>query len=101
MPSYTFCGCIPYDFPETRDDRGVIVGRVNPGDERDFAEAPTADWFPSDGPLPKRLPDVEPEDEDAPESAPEPPRLPSPPALPPLEPPPATTPPDGTPENEG
>jgi hypothetical protein len=61
VPSFTFCGCIPYDFPETRDEHGVIVGRVNPGDERDFAEAPTADWFPSDGPLPKRLPDPEPE----------------------------------------
>jgi hypothetical protein len=81
MPEFTFCGTTPCSFPETRDARAVIVGYVKPGEEREFSgpfgvmvpedpdEAaawfppPTADWFPSDGPLPKRLADPEPEDE--------------------------------------
>jgi hypothetical protein len=65
----------------------VIIGFVNPGDEREFSgpsgvtvpedpdaaaawfPAPTADWFPSDGPLPKRLPDPEPDPEPDPKDA--------------------------------
>jgi hypothetical protein len=80
MPEFTFCGTTPCSFPETRDAHAVIIGFVNPGDEREFTgpfgvmvpedpdeaaawfPAPTADWFPSGGPLPKRLPDPEPED---------------------------------------
>jgi hypothetical protein len=80
MPSsYTFCSCVAANFPESRDAHADIVGYVEPGDGREFDApfgatppedaderawwfpAPTADWFPSDGELPKRLADPEPE----------------------------------------
>jgi hypothetical protein len=78
MPeSFTFCAFTPGNFPETRDSHDVIVGYVVPGDVRDFDAAfstvapqapkdgpappwfpaPTADWFPSGGPLPNLNPD--------------------------------------------
>jgi len=81
MPeSFTFCGCVAANFPESRDAHADIVGYAEPGDEREFDApfgatppedaderawwfpAPTADWFASDGPLPKRLADPEPEE---------------------------------------
>jgi hypothetical protein len=81
MPSsYTFCGTVAANFPESRDAHADIVGYVEPGAEREFDApfgttppedaderawwfpAPTADWFPSDGELPKRLADPEPEE---------------------------------------
>jgi hypothetical protein len=80
MPeSFTFCGCTAVNFPESRDAHADIVGYTEPGAEREFDApfgatppedpeerawwfpAPTADWFPSDGELPKRLADPEPE----------------------------------------
>jgi hypothetical protein len=78
--SYTFCGTVAANFPESRDAHADIVGYVEPGAEREFDApfgatppedederawwfpAPTADWFPSDGELPKRLADPEPEE---------------------------------------
>ena len=77
MPEYAYAGTTPRAYPETRDEEGVIIGTVSYGDVRQFdaewdppepAEgeeplpeppgwpAPDADWFPSDGPLPVRLP---------------------------------------------
>jgi hypothetical protein len=77
MPSFTYCGTTPKSYAEERDEEGVIIGTVSCGDEREFdaewtppepAEgeeplpeppgwpAPDADWFPSGGPLPVRLP---------------------------------------------
>lgn len=104
--SYTFCGCVASNFPESRDAHADIVGYVEPGQEREFDApfgatppedederawwfpAPTADWFPSDGELPKRLADPEPEEAaDGAESKP------AAPALPPLPPRPVVTPP--------
>jgi hypothetical protein len=95
MPeSFTFCGCTAANFPESRDAHADIVGYTEPGAEREFdapfgAEAPkdpaerawwfpapTADWFASDGELPKRLADPEPEDE--PETPAEPVATPAP-----------------------
>ena len=106
MPeTYTFCGTVACDYPFTRDAHGEILGRVNPGDEREFSgpfgetapdeadaawwfSAPTGDWFPSDGELPKRLADPEPEEAaDGAESKP------AAPALPPLPPRPVSPPP--------
>lgn len=106
MPSYTFCGTTAHDFAWSRDAGAVIVGHVEPGAVRDFDgpagsqapegedarwyfAAPTDDWFPSDGELPKRLPDPEPaeaEDTSQPEAA-------KPPALPLIAPRPLTPPP--------
>jgi hypothetical protein len=111
MPSFTFCGCIPASFPETRDADAVIVGYVRLGGEREFSgpfgerepedpdeaaawfPAPTADWFPSGGPLPKRVADPEPED--GAETAPAPPARPVPAPRPVITPPAAVTPPAG------
>jgi hypothetical protein len=78
MPSsYTFCGTVAANFPESRDAHADIIGYTEPGAEREFDApfgatppedaderawwfpAPTADWFPSDGELPKRLADPE------------------------------------------
>jgi hypothetical protein len=106
MPSsYTFCGTVAANFPESRDAHADIVGYVTPGDEREFDApfgaappedaderawwfpAPTADWFPSDGPLPKRLAGPEPDDA---QSAPAAAALP-PPAPRPVTPPPAAS----------
>jgi hypothetical protein len=116
MPeSFTFCGTTAASFPETRDAHAVIIGFVNPGDEREFTAAwdavapekaqewfpaPTADWFPSGGPLPKRLPDPEPdpegEGEEALEGAPKPPAVPPPTPRAALKPAATTPPPKGS-----
>jgi hypothetical protein len=108
MPdSFTYCGFTPGNFPETRDSHDVIVGYVVPGDERDFdaafntvtpekAEtwfpAPTADWYPSDGPLPNLNPD------DGAEKPAEPPAAPAPAAKAAVKAPASVTPPAATPE---
>ena len=114
MPSsYTFCSCLPANFPESRDAHANIVGYVEPGDEREFDApfgatppkddawwfpAPTADWFASDGPLPKRLADPEPESSlDGPESVPAAPAVPVPPSRPVSPPAASTAPPSTTP----
>ena len=49
MPLYRFAGPQPYYFPASRDSRGVPLGDVNPGDERDLDEPVGQWWVPADG----------------------------------------------------
>ena len=123
MPTYAYCGTTPKSYAEERDEEGVIIGTVSYGDVREFSRewvppepaegeeplpeppgwpAPDADWFPSGGPLPVRLP----AEESTEGKVPEPPRAPAvPPRVPaaPRTPPPAAPAPpaDGAEKEEG
>ena len=48
MPRYRFAGPGPYYFPASRDSRGVPLGDVNPGDERDLDDPVGPWWVPAD-----------------------------------------------------
>lgn len=49
MPAFVFSGLIPTDYPFAKDAQGQNLGRVEPGDEREFDEAPDQWWVPADG----------------------------------------------------
>ena len=49
MPLYRFAGPGPYVYPETRDAHGRNVGQAEPGDVREFEQAPDPMWVPADG----------------------------------------------------
>jgi hypothetical protein len=49
MPPFRFTGLIDYYYPGTRDTKGVLLGTVEPGAERDLDEAPDRWWIPADG----------------------------------------------------
>ena len=49
MPLYRFAGPTPYYFPASRDTRGVPLGDIQPGDERDLDEPVGQWWVPADG----------------------------------------------------
>lgn len=48
MPQYRFAGPTAYDFPASRDARGIPLGTVEPGDVRDLDEPPGPWWVPAD-----------------------------------------------------
>jgi hypothetical protein len=73
MPPYRFAGPGPYDFPASRDTRGIPLGTVEPGDVRDLDEPIGPWWVPaSDG--------------QGAEPASSPPGIPAPAAAPPASP---------------
>lgn len=47
MPEFTYTGLIPWNYPETRDATGVLLGDVAVGDVRDLGEAPDDKWAPA------------------------------------------------------
>lgn len=49
MPAFRFTGLVPFVYPESRDALGRNVSQVEPGDVREFAEAPDYMWVPADG----------------------------------------------------
>lgn len=49
MPVFAFSGLVPVDYPFAKDGRGQNLGRVEPGDEREFDTAPDQWWVPADG----------------------------------------------------
>lgn len=49
MPPFRFCAPSAYDYPASRDTKGVPLGTVQPGDVRDLDEAIDRWWAPSDG----------------------------------------------------
>jgi hypothetical protein len=49
MPAFEFTGPVAQVYPFTRDARDRPVGEVQPGDVREFDEAPDRMWVPSDG----------------------------------------------------
>ena len=50
MPSFEYTGPGgPRTYPETRDAHGVGLGTVQPGDVREFPEAPDQYWAPYEG----------------------------------------------------
>lgn len=51
MPTFRFDGPAR-DYPFTRDAQGQNLGRVEPGDEREFEQAPDQWWVPADGETP-------------------------------------------------
>lgn len=72
MPRYRFAAPLAYQFPASRDARGIPLGTVEPGDVRDLDEPPGLWWVPADaipaaegaagggsgdGPVPSPVPD--------------------------------------------
>ncbi len=49
MPPFVFRAPSPYDYPASRDARGVPLGTVQPGDVRNLDEAIDRWWVPVDG----------------------------------------------------
>ncbi len=47
MPAFRFDGTAR-DYPFTRDAQGQNLGRVEPGDEREFEQAPDQWWVPAE-----------------------------------------------------
>jgi len=52
MPRFTYAGTLPRTYPETRDEQGVIVGLVVPGEVLDLAEPLDEDWRAEDDAAP-------------------------------------------------
>lgn len=48
MPAFVFSGLIPTDYPFAKDAQGQNLGRVEPGDEREFNQAPDQWWVPAE-----------------------------------------------------
>jgi len=44
MPEFVFTGTTPHTFPESRHSDGTPVRSVEPGEIRDFPEAPDHQW---------------------------------------------------------
>ena len=87
MPSFTYAGLTPRAYPESRDEQGVIVGQVYPGDTFSLAGPLDADWFPEGTPPDRGA------ESDAETPGPESGRVPAPPPAPrpaPVPPPPGT-----------
>lgn len=49
MPLFSFSGLVATVYPETRDAANRPVGTVQPGDVREFAQAPDWLWVPAGG----------------------------------------------------
>ena len=81
MPAFRFTGLVPFVYPESRDALGRNVGQVEPGDVREFAEAPDYMWVPADGAEAPTEPAEEPA-EPAPEPAPDGPQPAAPAVIP-------------------
>lgn len=48
MPAYRYTGLTGWDYPESKDSRGVWVQDVEPGDERDLDEPIDDRWVLAD-----------------------------------------------------
>jgi hypothetical protein len=46
MPPFRHTRETEWDYPATRDSRGVLLGTVRPGDVLDLPEAPDRFWLP-------------------------------------------------------
>ena len=82
MPQYRFAGPTAYDFPASRDAKGIPLGTVEPGGVRDLDEVPGPYWVPADGDVGPSSPSAA----EPPASTPSTPGTPAPPAVPPASP---------------